>query len=512
LSEDRARIGRVAGIALQIVAGAIVTVLLLLGAEGVARLIVGTPASRSLPIGGTGEDYVNDTLSGLDVAPELNPTPLVSDAFVLWWNKPGARKTQPVNPRPFGGAATWTIENDAMGFRGPERSAEGADEDVYRILCVGDSVTFGFNVDQSDAYPSELEHLLRTRHPGRRIDVLNAGVPGWTWVQGLRFLEAYGLRQRPDLVIAAHGTNDQFWIAVRTDRERLPGGGRPAPEMSSPSFVQRTSLYRLVQWLRGSADGPGPSPACRAQTADGGHCRRVPLADIETTIGEMHALVRARGADLIALNLDFMGTVAVGAARHAAEAGGIPFVDFVERFQEETRKADEAKAAALHLRAPGLVGPAKLLAPKRVVLRVQRSFAADAPMSARGGAYFRTDFPFDVPLHDDGAGGDEVAGDRVFSGTVEVPADVGVLEYVAWMGDTCEFTPLPPVPSVSGKRLLRLEGDTFGPVVEFGDGLLMAEQTHPNARGQKLIARALVELVEERPSFQAWVARSAATR
>jgi hypothetical protein len=166
----------------------------------------------------------------------------------------------------------------------------------------------------------------------------------------------------------------------------------------------------------------------------------------------------------------------------------------------------------LHLQAPGPLGIPKPLEPKRVVLRVQRSFAADAPMSVRGSAYFRTDFPFDVPLHDDGTGGDEVAGDRVFSASVDVPADVGVLEYAFWLGDTSEFTPLPPLPSVSGKRLLRFEGDAIGPVVEFGDGFLMAEQTHPNARGQDLIARALVELVEGRPPFRAWQARAAAAR
>ena len=51
----------------------------------------------------------------------------------------------------------------------------------------------------------------------------------------------------------------------------------------------------------------------------------------------MHALVRAQGGDLIALNVDFMKTEAVAASRHAAEIGGIPYVDFVERFHDEAR-------------------------------------------------------------------------------------------------------------------------------------------------------------------------------
>jgi lysophospholipase L1-like esterase len=509
LSERPARIGRASGIAIQIVAGAVVTGVLLLVAEGTARLVVGPPPAASRSIVGGGADYVSDTLAGLDVAPEVNPTPLVTDPFVLWWNKPGARKTQPVNPRPFGRNDTWTIENDARGFRGPERPAAGTDEEVYRILCVGDSVTFGFNVDQPSAYPRQLEDLLRARHPGARIDVLNAGVPGWSWVQGLRFLEAYGMRVRPDLVIAAHGTNDQFWPATRTDRERLPGGGQPAPEMSPASFVQRTSLYRLFQRIGRPAAAAAPSAACREEIAQRGGCRRVPLADIETTVREMHALVRAHEADLVALNLDFIETPAAGAARRAAEAAGIPFVDFVERFRVEQRNAENARAVALRLQPPGPIGTAMPGRPKRVVFRVLRAFADDAPMSVRGGAYFRHDFPFAAPLHDDGSGGDEVAGDGVFSGSVDAPADVGVLEYAFWLGDTCEFTPLPPLPSTGGTRLLRFDRDTIGPVVEFADGFLMAERTHPNARGQTMIATALAELIETLSSFHAWRARSA---
>lgn len=502
-----ARIGRASGIAIQIVAGALVTAVLLLGAEGVARLLVGPPAgsSRSMITGGA--DYVSDTVAGLDVAPEMNPSPLVTDPFVLWWNKPAARKTQPVNPRPFGRNDTWTIENDAQGFRGPEHPAAG-DERIYRILCVGDSVTFGFNVDQPSSYPRQLEELLRARHPGARIDVLNAGVPGWSWVQGLRFVEAYGLRARPDLVIAAHGTNDQFWPALRTDRERMPGGGAPAPEMLPPSFVQRTSLFRLFRQMR-AEQKPEPSPACVDEIAQRGSCRRVPLADIATTVREMHALLRAHGTDMITMNVDFIETQAVTALKPVTDADGIPFVDFVERFHTEQRNTENARAAELGLAAPGPMGTTASPRAKHVVFRVRRSFAAIDPMSVRGGAYFRTDFPFSAALNDDGTGGDEVAGDGVFSGSVEAKADVNVLEYNFWLGDTCEFTPLPPLRSTGGVRLLRIEHDTMGPVVEFGDRFLMAESTHPNAGGQTVIATTLADLIETRPSFQSWLAGAA---
>jgi hypothetical protein len=235
----------------------------------------------------------------------------------------------------------------------------------------------------------------------------------------------------------------------------------------------------------------------------------VPLADIEASVHEMQALVRAHGAELLALNADFMETAAVQALQRASATDRIAFIDLVERFRAREHAAEQARAEALGLRAPGPIGMAAPKRPRKVVFRVLRRFADDAPMSVRGRAYFRDDFPFRAALVDDGSGVDEVARDRVFSGSVEVPAHIGTLEYAFWLGDTCEFTPLPPLPSSGGTRLLRFDGDAMGPVVEFGDGFLMVERTHPNALGQALIATAVADLIDGLPAFRAWQARAA---
>jgi lysophospholipase L1-like esterase len=335
--------------------------------------------------------------------------------------------------------------------------------------------------------------------------VFNAGVPGWSWVQGLRFFEAYGLDLHPDLVIAAHGTNDQFWPAQVTDRERLPGAGRPAPEMPPASFLERSSVYRFVQQMRRPAGPAGPSPVCRSELARIGTCRRVPLPDIETTIRELADRVRASGAEFVALNADFMETAAAGAARRAVETGRLTFVDFVERLHARQDALDRERAAALGLAAPGPAGARVFGGPKRIVLRVRGDFADGASVSARGAAPFRDDFPFTIALHDDGQAGDEIAGDRVFSGVLEAPVQIGAIEYTFWLDGACEFEPLPPVLSSTGTRLLRFDRDTMGPVADFGDGGLMAERTHPNARGQAVIAEELADLIEELPSFQRWL-------
>jgi lysophospholipase L1-like esterase len=501
----RRRIGRVEGAALQLAAGLVVTVLLLAGAEGLARLVVGPPPARPASVSAAHDaDYVATTLSGLERLPELNPSPLIQDPFVLWRNQPLARKTQPVNPAVFGHADTWTIENDAAGYRGPQRPAPADDDEVYRILCVGDSVTFGFNVDQEGTYPRQLEALLRARHPGKRIEVINAGVPGWSWVQGLRFLEQYGLGLRPDLVIAAHGTNDQFWRAVITDRERLPGDGVPAPEMRTSSFLERSSLYRLLQGIgRRVHDPPEPSPSCRIEIARGDSCRRVSVADIVTTVGEVDERVRAAGGALVVANMDFMDTPAVTGLRSAAAARRLAFVDLVDRLRFLERAEEEALAARFGVRAGGESAPAVAGRARRVAFRVVVPPSFTGAVSVRGGAYFRDDVHIDLPLRDDGTEADERAGDRVFSGVLEVAADVGALEYMFWLGETAEFTPLPPLRSTSGNRLLRLGGETVAPLAAFAERTYMAERTHPNARGHAAIAARLADVIEAQPVFQA---------
>jgi hypothetical protein len=152
------RIGRVVGTAFQLVAALVVTLVLLVATELVARRFV--PPEPGYVIG-RGNDFIGTALGNLDLAPDANPTPLVRDPYALWRNKPLAHKTQPINPAVYGRDARWTIVTNSEGYRGGEREYRARPDGVYRILAVGDSVTFGFNVDQDDTYPHRLEVALR---------------------------------------------------------------------------------------------------------------------------------------------------------------------------------------------------------------------------------------------------------------------------------------------------------------------------------------------------------------
>lgn len=98
---------------------------------------------------------------------------------------------------------------------------------VKRILVLGDSITY------SGTYVTYLEGYLRTRHPDRKFEIINVGLPSET-VSGLSEPDhAKGkfprpvLRERlqrvlnaiqPDYVIACYGMNDGIYLPFASDR------------------------------------------------------------------------------------------------------------------------------------------------------------------------------------------------------------------------------------------------------------------------------------------------------
>jgi lysophospholipase L1-like esterase len=81
-------------------------------------------------------------------------------------------------------------------------------QDKYRIVCFGDSITFGEHLPYAQAYPAVLEDLLREKHPDLDAVVINAGIRGHTSVQGLGRLERDVLWYEPHVVLTAYGIND----------------------------------------------------------------------------------------------------------------------------------------------------------------------------------------------------------------------------------------------------------------------------------------------------------------
>ena len=78
-------------------------------------------------------------------------------------------------------------------------------EHVKRLLILGDSLTAGYGLAASEAFPVQLEKNLQQR--GYNVTVVNAGVSGDTSAGGLARLE-WALADAPQIVIVELGGND----------------------------------------------------------------------------------------------------------------------------------------------------------------------------------------------------------------------------------------------------------------------------------------------------------------
>ncbi len=89
------------------------------------------------------------------------------------------------------------------------RSAEFiSDEDSYRVMILGDSMTFGNEVSQEKIFTSLLERKIEETYPDRKINVMNYGVAGFGTGQELICLKEYGDRYPPDVVVLMLFVND----------------------------------------------------------------------------------------------------------------------------------------------------------------------------------------------------------------------------------------------------------------------------------------------------------------
>jgi lysophospholipase L1-like esterase len=99
---------------------------------------------------------------------------------------------------------TVTINSD--GFVGKELEPKA--DDLWRIVAVGDSCTFGSG-GKTDNYPAMLDVLLDQREqPGLRYEVVNAGISGLNSELALRRLRSKVLDLEPGVVTIYIGWND----------------------------------------------------------------------------------------------------------------------------------------------------------------------------------------------------------------------------------------------------------------------------------------------------------------
>ncbi len=142
------------------------------------------------------------------------------------------------------------MRTDSLGLHDVERTAAKA-PGVYRVLVLGDSYVQAAQVPLDSALTRRLERML-DRRGGRRVEVWNCGVDGYTTSQELLYLRHVASRYRADLVVlCVYAGND---IVDQVPALATSLRSRPFFRLSRDGLVlDRGHLdvrSRTLDWLR----------------------------------------------------------------------------------------------------------------------------------------------------------------------------------------------------------------------------------------------------------------------
>ncbi|NKB46021.1 MAG: hypothetical protein GKS03_17305 [Alphaproteobacteria bacterium] len=106
------------------------------------------------------------------------------------------------------------VKVNRLGLRDPERS--DLSEETIKVLMLGDSITFGWGVPQSETVSARLEPLL-SQQTDQSFAVINSGVGNYNTAMEVAWFERYGLDLEPDAVVLNVFINDAETTPAYTD-------------------------------------------------------------------------------------------------------------------------------------------------------------------------------------------------------------------------------------------------------------------------------------------------------
>jgi lysophospholipase L1-like esterase len=118
------------------------------------------------------------------------------------------------------------VESNALGFRDVDRGPKGA---ALRVLALGDSFVFGWGVERDDTFEVRMERMQAAGSDARRLEVVNAGVPGYNLYQSVLALEKKGWQVEPDAILLGAFIQNDFSDNLSTEAwlEKKKSGRRP---------------------------------------------------------------------------------------------------------------------------------------------------------------------------------------------------------------------------------------------------------------------------------------------
>ncbi len=454
------------------------------------------------------------------------------DPVLIWRNIPNARRAYvdiftpvwsdsdriallrrflPWLPPEFRANPVWRIALNEEGFRtAPIAAAKRPG--VLRIACIGDSWTFGMNVDQDQTYPARLAAQLAGQ--SRPAEVMNFGILGYTSFQGLQLLKSRVLDVNPDVLVIGFAMNDSDVAGYRDKDVVKPGtvGFRDrVKDVTSHSELVALLKYLALalrfhpkpmsDFLKADAKADQGKSNATVSYDDMEAWTRVSPRDYDANLREMIALARGRGARVVLLDNELWPESPYRAVlRRISDQEHVPLVDSLRLIADERAKIERGLEARFRLAPASASGPAEgASGDVPVVFRVyQDGVPVAAHLSIVGNHPALGNFqPNVVAMRDDGTNGDEHGGDRVWTYRALLPAGTR-FRYVytnsggagRWEGlDLPHVREVLATPQPDGRPM-------YLPVETFGRLYMQADNWHTDARGYDLIAHAVVDVLK----------------
>jgi len=133
-----------------------------------------------------------------------------------------------------------------------KREIRNIDSRGTKIICFGDSITFGYGAKTQESYPIVLSKMIQT-------PVINAGIDGDTTTEALRRFDSDVLERDPLLVIIEFGGNDFLRKIPKTttvnnikemvERAQTKGAMVAIVDISAGMFLgeYHTAFYNLAK-------------------------------------------------------------------------------------------------------------------------------------------------------------------------------------------------------------------------------------------------------------------------
>ncbi len=130
-----------------------------------------------------------------------------------------------------------SLRTNNYGLRGSIGMMRRPLPETSRVLCLGDSICFGYGVQEAQTFPCLLQEKMTSG------EVINAGVPGYNASQSVVWLREVGFDLAPDAVVFVYVPNDPESVRPLSEEGYL------LPAKTDPWVTESKQPLRVLQWL-----------------------------------------------------------------------------------------------------------------------------------------------------------------------------------------------------------------------------------------------------------------------